>query len=275
LTVTGTLNVSSGTYHMASALATVATDNITVPSGGVINLSGTGAIDEHDVTVNAGGSVSQTGGTWRSSHYFKNSGTYDATGGTFEFNGSGGGMNFNSPGTNQFFNVLVDTGVTAAFDSTIAASVGVRGGWTNNGTISLTGQATTVTFNGTGTQTISGNSTNFRNLTINKASGGVTLGVDTTVALSGANTGTLTLTSGVITTGSNTLILASGGSVSRTASTTTSSWPRLTRRSSTSISRSERHSRSPIRSGLRFASSRATTSSSDRRRASATPLESR
>ena len=80
------------------------------------------------------------------------------------------------------------------------------------------GRATTVTFNGSGTQTIGGTAaTNFRNLTINKSNGSVELDIDTTVGLSGAGTGTLTFTQGNIITGADTMIIAAGGSVSRSS----------------------------------------------------------
>ena len=217
----GNVNVTSGTLHMASALATVPTDNITISVGGTITQSG-GSVDVHDFTTTNGapdGTYNQSGGTFKQYHDFKNAGAFAATGGTIEFAGTGGGNAFNSPGTNQFFNVVVDNGVTTNFDSNLGASIGVAGDWTINGTATLTATATTVTFNGSGAQTIGGSSsTNFRNLTINKSGGTVSLSsVDATVGLAGAGTGTLTFTQGNIVTGANNVIIAAGGTVSRTS----------------------------------------------------------
>ena len=197
----GNVNVSgTGVIHMASALATNPTDAITIAAGGTITQSG-GSVDVKDFTTTAGtpgGIYNQSAGTFKMYHDFKNSGTFDATGGTIEFAGSGGGNAFNAPGTNQFFHVLVDAGVTTDFSSSLAAAIGVRGNWTIDGTATLTGTATTVTFNGTGAQTIGGtSSTTFRNITVNKASGTVTLAGNQAVTNGDltASAGTLDLSS--------------------------------------------------------------------------------
>jgi hypothetical protein len=204
ITVTngGTINLTSGTIHLATALATAPTDALTINAGGTMTQSG-GSVDEKDFTVVAGGSYTQSSGTFRSYHDFKNAGTFNATGGIFEIAGTGAGNAFNSPGTNQFFNVVVDAGITAAFDSNVAAAIGVRGDWTNNGTVTLIGAATTVTFNGSGAQTIGGSAaTTFLNLTISNSIGSVSLsGVDATA------TGTLALGSSVLTTGSRKMVV--------------------------------------------------------------------
>jgi len=93
-----------------------------------------------------------------------------------------------------------------------AGSFAVGGNWTNNasaGAFSAGGGA--VTLNGTVPQSVAGSfTTTFHDLTIANASG-VTVGTDATV------NGTLTFTSGNVTTGSHALYLASGGSVSGTS----------------------------------------------------------
>jgi hypothetical protein len=85
----------------------------------------------------------------------------------------------------------------------------IGGNFTNDNT--FTASTSTVTLNGSSTQTIAGaTATAFNHLTINNANG-ITLSVSPTV------NGTLTFTSGKVTTGSNTLIISSTGSVSRTS----------------------------------------------------------
>ncbi|MES2431859.1 MAG: hypothetical protein V4556_13075 [Bacteroidota bacterium] len=85
----------------------------------------------------------------------------------------------------------------------------IAGNWTmSSGTFTNTG--TTVLLNGIASQSVSSTG-NFRNLTINKASGSVILSTDANLD------GVLTLTNGNINAGSNKLILSSTGSVSRTS----------------------------------------------------------
>jgi hypothetical protein len=85
----------------------------------------------------------------------------------------------------------------------------VAGNFVNDGTFTAT--TSTFTFNGSSGQTISGGTApTFNHLTLNN-SNGLTLSVNASV------NGTLTLTSGKITTGSNTMIVTSTGSVSRTS----------------------------------------------------------
>ncbi|MFZ5919780.1 MAG: C25 family cysteine peptidase [Chloroflexota bacterium] len=85
-------------------------------------------------------------------------------------------------------------------------AVEVGGNWDNSGT--FTPGTSTVTFNGSSTQTLGGSSsTTFNNLTLDNA-GGVSLAAGQTV------NGVLTFTDGKLVTGANTLILGSGGSVS-------------------------------------------------------------
>src|ERR1051326_1645221 len=88
-------------------------------------------------------------------------------------------------------------------------NMNVSGEWTNNG--SFTQGTGTVTFNGGSGQTMNGStSTTFNGLTINNAAG-ITLGANETV------NATLTLTSGNVTTGSNTLSIGGSGSVTHTS----------------------------------------------------------
>ncbi len=218
VSITGTLNESAGTFlsavtmtlnaggninvggagiiHMASAMGTNPTANIVIAAGGTATQTG-GSVRVRDLTTTAGspgGTYAQSGGTFKMYRDYRNSGTFNATAGTIEFAGAGGVNAFNAPGTNQFFNVTVNTGVNTDFSSTFAASILVRGDWTMNGTANLVGRATTVTFNGTGSQSIGGSaSTTFRNIAVDKASGTVTLARAQTIT-----SGDLTVTAGTL-----------------------------------------------------------------------------
>ena len=85
---------------------------------------------------------------------------------------TGDGDAFKAAGRNQFFNVVVNSGVNTDFSSDLDAQILVRGNWTMDGTADLTGRNTTVTFNGSGAQTIGGaQPTTFRNLYVDKTAG--------------------------------------------------------------------------------------------------------
>ena len=91
-------------------------------------------------------------------------------------------------------------GATNTFTAgALAHSVG--GNWNNSGT--FTAGTSTVTFNGTAQQTLTG-ATTFNNMTVNNAAG-LVLANDITATSAAA--GVVTLTSGTVTTGANTLII--------------------------------------------------------------------
>ncbi len=85
----------------------------------------------------------------------------------------------------------------------------LAGNWTMSGG-TFTNSNTTINFNGTASQAISSTGS-FNNVTVNKSSGSLTLSTDASI------NGTLTFTSGNITTGSYKVILPSGAAVSRTS----------------------------------------------------------
>jgi hypothetical protein len=172
LTVNGAVNISSGTIHLANAIGTNPTDAIVISAGATFTQSG-GIVDTKDFTTAAGppaGTYNQSGGVFRMYHDFKNSGVFNSTGGTVEFNANAGGGSFPSPlGTTQFFNVVMNA--DPHFDNN-TVSFSVAGDWTANVALDLSGKPITATFNGTGAQTLGGSvSTIFANLVVNKPTG--------------------------------------------------------------------------------------------------------
>lgn len=177
LTINGTVNISSGTIHMASALATTPAAVITIGAGDSFTQSG-GTVDTRDLTTTAGspaGTYTQSSGTLRVYRDFKNSGAFSSTGGTIEFVGSPTTATWpTTTGATQFFNVLMS--VDPSFDQNAALSISVAGDWTSNVAVNPSGRLTTINFNGNGAQSIGGSaSTTFANVTINKSSGTATL----------------------------------------------------------------------------------------------------
>jgi len=196
-TVDGTVTLSSGVIHMASTIGSAPNDNIIIDAGGVFNQSG-GTVATKDFTTDAGsppGTYNQTGGTFKMYHDFKNSGAFNGTGGTVEFNGQAGGGAFPSTtALTQFFNVVINA--DPHFDEK-AVTIGVGGNWTSNLTgpvLDLGNKANmTIKFNGNGPQAIGGFSVIFRNVIVDKPSGTATLTNNQDI-----NNGNLTVTSGTL-----------------------------------------------------------------------------
>jgi len=173
---------------------------------GSINMAGGGTLNIGD------GIIPKTLGTWT-----PGTGTvaYIAAGGqtvgtTFftAYNNltlSGSGAKTLAGATTVNGNLTIGVGTTLDV-STSNYNIIVKGNWTNNGT--FTARSSAVTLGGLVAQAIGGSATtSFFNLTVNNVNG-VTLNSSPTIS------GTLTLTSGKITTGANTLIIAAGGSIS-------------------------------------------------------------
>jgi hypothetical protein len=190
----GTLTVGSGGSLLVSGITTV---------DGTLKVSG-GTLAIHDLTGT--GSAAMSGGTLQINHDFKfSSSQFSSTGGTVEWTGSASAAAFSS-GIYQFFNVVINVGANPGFDNQANLFL-IAGNWTNNGSATLTRNATTVIFNGGTAQILTGSSLNsFNNLAINNVAG-VTLTTTATV------NGTLGLFSGTFSTGSNSIVLAAGGSV--------------------------------------------------------------
>jgi hypothetical protein len=191
----GTLNISGG------ALLTPAGN---LGLDGKLNMSG-GILAIRD--LGGAGTVAMSGGTLQINHDFKlPAAQFSATGGNVELAGTADAGAF-PVGTYHFFTVTIDSGVTPGFDNQTNSFV-IAGSWMNNGSASLTGKPTSVTFNGTTAQVIGGSSSStFNYLAINNAAG-------VTLTTGAAVNATLTLTSGVFLTGGNQIVLAAGGSVS-------------------------------------------------------------
>lgn len=205
----GIFNVSSIYASIPFMLNTGSTFNM---SGGTIVIQKTsGTVVEYQ---NLAGTSNVTGGTLQ----IGNGST--ATGQTIHINSTAPIYNltinsYNSPTAQLVTNSLaVKNDVTIGSGATLdlnSLNLSVAGNWVNNGG-SLTNSPTgTATFNGSSAQSIGGTAgTTFNNLTLSNSTGLSLSSVDATV------NGTLTFTNGVITTGSNKLIIPATGSVSRT-----------------------------------------------------------
>jgi uncharacterized repeat protein (TIGR02543 family) len=107
--------------------------------------------------------------------------------------------------TNSLF-VTNDVSITSGTLNANGLNITLGGNWTNNGGTFTPGTGT-VTLNGTANQTLTG-ATIFYNLTVNNITG-ITIASNQTVNW------ILTLTNGIITTNSNSIILPSSGSITR------------------------------------------------------------
>lgn len=155
----------------------------------------TGTAIVRDLTIAAGVTVTMTGGTFEIWHDWKNSGTFNGTGGTVQFRASGGGgPDFSA--SNQFYDILIDAGVDPAFDNTAASVINISHDFTNNSTALSATTAATFVFNGTGAQSIysavTGTAATFGNLTVNKSGGTLALTSNANV------TGVVTITAGTV-----------------------------------------------------------------------------
>ncbi|HXI70589.1 MAG TPA: Ig-like domain repeat protein [Verrucomicrobiae bacterium] len=190
--ITGTLNISSGVF-VSDVAMTINSGGVVTNSGGILWMAANTATAPSDSVVVNGtlgqsagtnaildlsgtGTMIMTGGLLKIYHNYNPAtpANFTATDGTVEFAGSANNTAFNTAGTYQFFNVLIDSGVDPAFDNDIN-TIAVAGSWTNNGSPILTAAATTVLFNGTTAQNIAGSSTTvFANLTIANTTAPVT-----------------------------------------------------------------------------------------------------
>ena len=190
ITGTGSLTIKGGTVNASGKLEFL---NTTAPFGTVTQSGGT--LNVNDLQFTGAGTFIQNENDGTSlltvAQDYKNngSGTFNSTGGTIQFTGSGVGEADFSNGINQFYNIIVDAGVDPKFDNKGGGYINVAGNFTNNNS-SLNVTSAEFTFNGTGNQQISSASTTadvlstFGTLIIDKPSGTAQLltdiGVETT-----------------------------------------------------------------------------------------------
>lgn len=192
------LNMSStGLMHLASTTGATPTNSLSVAANATVTQSG-GTIETLDITTTSGapaGTYTQSGGTLSIYRDYKSGGTFNATAGTVQFLGTASAPTF-STGTNQFFNVIVGTSGSPKFDIAASSAISIRGDFTNNNTTLSNTANSTITFNGTIDQNIysavSGATTTFGTLVINKASGNAIFTSNAAIA------GNLTVTSGTL-----------------------------------------------------------------------------
>lgn len=178
LTSTATLNLISGTFKLGSGGSAT-----TFPAFGTMSIAA-------GTTVEYAAGIAQIVSPAPNYHNLVISGSSIKTlGGVVNVNGT------------------LNIGSGATLDASPSNyNMTIKGNWSNSGI--FTARSGTVTLGGLNTQIIDGSAiTNFFNLAVNNASG-VTLNSSQAVG------GTLTLTSGKIATGANTLIITTGGSIS-------------------------------------------------------------
>ena len=193
------------------------------PTGGRWPLisSSSGSVACKDLTINSGAQLNMTGGTLNFYHDWKNSGSFNGSGGTVVFQASAGGGPTFAAGTNQFYNITVNSGVDPGFDNVASSSIYISGNFTNNNTALAETINATFTFNGSGTQTITGTSTGntFGHLVVNKSGG--TLSMANAIKIAG----NFTMTAGTFDPGTYALTIAgtftsfAGGTIRVGAST--------------------------------------------------------
>jgi hypothetical protein len=177
ITGTGSITIKGGTVNVSGKLEFL---NTTSPFGTVAQSGGT--LNVKDLKFSGAGTFIQNENDGIAlltlSHDYKNNsgGTFNSSGGTIQFTGSGGGGPDFSTGTNQFFNVIIDAWVNPKFDNSGDGNISIAGDFKNNNS-SLDVTNSTFTFNGSGDQTLYSASipvpanTTFGDLVVSKSSG--------------------------------------------------------------------------------------------------------
>ena len=212
--------VVNGTASIASAASLTIISNFEITGSTTVTNNGTVIINT-DLKGASATWVNAANSTLKVGRNLLNGGgtlTAAASGNTVLYNRDGA-QTLKTPSASTYYNLTIEgTGTkTIPSDLTISGSLTITSGTFDTGTGNLTiggdftnsGSFTevtnTVTFNGTGTQTITNSSgETFYNLTINKASGTLILANDVVVS------NTLTMTAGITDAGSNKLTLGTG-----------------------------------------------------------------
>lgn len=214
LTLNGIVSATSGSltssatgtviYGSALAQTILAANygNLTSSGAGARTLAPSGTVSVAGTFTPGGGAYTVTGSTVN----YNASGVQTIAGFTYNsLSTSGSGIKTLGGATTANGNLDIGTGTTLDVSANNYTMI-VKGNWSNSGT--FTARSGTVTLAGLTTQTIGGSATtSFFNLAVNNVNG-VTLNSNPTI------TGTLTLTSGIIATGTNTLIVSTGGLIS-------------------------------------------------------------
>jgi hypothetical protein len=199
--VTGDVRVQSGTMSNGTyAIGLASSKTFEVANGATFKMMGTTGIPTGTSLTKTFGATStvEYGGTTQS--------VSPETYGHLTISGSGtktaGGI------------AIVNGTLTLSAGTFDAASYAhqLRGNLVNNGT--FTGNTSTVTLNGSAAQTLSGTGPTFNNLTLNNSNGATITSGNPTV------NGALTITSGNLGTGTNTITLGSSATLSETAGQT-------------------------------------------------------
>ena len=159
----------AGDWTRSSGSFEPSTSTVVFDGGDTSTLTSSYAITFHNLTVGSGKTLSLTYSG--NNLYIENtlslsdaSSTFNTNGRPVAFSNSSYTAVLAGAGTFDFGKLTINSGKTLNAGST---SINVSGDWVNNGT--FTAGTGTVTFNGTGTQTVSG-STTFNDVTVNAGS---------------------------------------------------------------------------------------------------------
>jgi autotransporter-associated beta strand protein len=198
--VAGNLTISSGTFDLSSYTAnrTAAGGTLTVSNGALLKIGGTGTIPSNYSTHSIGStSTIEYSGTNQSVAVLNSSQNY----GNLTISGSGTKTLAGAETVSGTLTISAGTLADGGFTLSVNGSITNSASHTGAGKILLIGGSTTHALSGGGSYT---------NLQVNDANG-ATLSSNLTV------NGTLTFTTGSITTGSYTVSISSSGTVSRTS----------------------------------------------------------